>query len=177
VCPTFLAVHWVCAREVAIKVPSSFPVKYPYTKHLQETARTQFLKLALMGQCPRGSRQRFVERLPSSRAGDWRLRAKAGCSRCYVGPNITPIMLSPDLCDVQYVMVDQQRSRLRRTSHKLVRVEPGTSADQDCPASVFAVAAVCLHTCPRPSPSSPDRFPHRCSWYRWRRGPAMRGSC
>src|SRR5581483_5422995 len=28
------------------------------------------------GQCPRGSRQRFAERLPNSRAGDWRLRAK-----------------------------------------------------------------------------------------------------
>src|SRR5436309_11395325 len=41
---------------------------------------------ALMGQCPRGSRQRFAERLPSSRAGDWRLRAKAGCSPGYVGP-------------------------------------------------------------------------------------------
>ncbi len=32
------------------------------------------------GQCPRESRQRSVERLPSSRAEDWRLRAKAGCS-------------------------------------------------------------------------------------------------
>ena len=32
------------------------------------------------GRCPRGSRQRSVERLPGSRAEDRRLRAKAGCS-------------------------------------------------------------------------------------------------
>ena len=39
------------------------------------------------GQCPRGSQQRSVEPLPSSRAEDWRPRAKAGCSPGYVlGP-------------------------------------------------------------------------------------------
>src|ERR1700723_1244517 len=53
------------------------------------------------GQCPRGSRQRFVERLPSSRAEDWRLHAKAGCSQRYVGPNIRRIMLPSYLCDAQ----------------------------------------------------------------------------
>ncbi len=36
--------------------------------------------LLARGQCPRGSRQRFAERLPSSHAEGLRLRAKAGCS-------------------------------------------------------------------------------------------------
>jgi hypothetical protein len=63
------------------------------------------------GQCPRGSRQRFVERLPSSRAEDWRLHAKAGCSPGYVGPNITPIMLPSHLCDVQHQTVGERRAQ------------------------------------------------------------------
>jgi hypothetical protein len=42
------------------------------------------------GQCPRESRQRFVERLASSRAGDWSRRAKAGCS---------PVLKSDRLAD------------------------------------------------------------------------------
>ena len=49
-------------------------------------------------QCPRESRQRFAERLPSSRAEDWRLHARAGYSPYYVGPNIIWIMLSSHLC-------------------------------------------------------------------------------
>ena len=95
----------------------------------------------------------------------------------YVGPNIRRIMLSSDLCDVQHPSADKQRVPAGRTSHKLARVEPGTSAGQDCRANVFAVAAVWLHTFPAPSPSSPDRFPRRYSSCRLRRGPAMRGSC
>ena len=129
------------------------------------------------GQCPRGSWLRFAEQLPGSRAAGWRLRAKAGCNPYYVEPNITWIMLPADLCDVRHRLADRQRFQLHRTSHKLVRVERETSAGQDCPASVFAVAAAWFHTCPTPSPSSPDRFPHRCSWCRWRHDPAMLGSC
>src|SRR5260370_5740798 len=112
-----------------------------------------------------------------ARMGLGRGDATATYIPCYVVPNITPIMLSSDLCDVQHRSADRQRVPTGRTSHKLVRVEPGSSAGQDCRANVFVVAAVWLRTCPAPSPSSPDRFPHRYSSCRWRRAPAMRGSC
>lgn len=44
-------------------------------------------------------------------------------------------------------------AHLCRTSHNVVRVEPGTAADLDCPASVFA-AIMCFRTYRVPSPSS-----------------------
>ena len=57
------------------------PIHERVSEKLGGHFKTQPLKLALMGQCPRGSRLRFAERLPSSRAEDWRLHARAGYSQ------------------------------------------------------------------------------------------------